>query len=145
MLLFRVGTDRALVENGVTAQLSLYRPVQGEKDIRGYETCFRQRAKSQTSVTWCKVVYFSAMKNVEKPTRQSISLPPRIARRIKSLAKTSRTSANKIIVDLIESGLEAKEQERKRFFELADRLVRSRDLDEQNRIKEELARLTFGE
>lgn len=85
------------------------------------------------------------MSNVEKPTRQSISLPPRVARRVKSLAKTSRTSANKIIVDLIESGLEAKEQERKRFFELADRLVRSRDQEEQDRMKEELARLTFGE
>jgi hypothetical protein len=68
-----------------------------------------------------------------------------VARRVKSLAKTSRTSANKIIVDLIESGLEAKVQERKRFFELADGLVRSRDPEEQDRIKEELARLTFGE
>jgi hypothetical protein len=64
---------------------------------------------------------------------------------VKSLAKKSRTSANKIIVELIESGLDAKEQERKRFFELADRLTRSRDPEEQDRIKEELARLTFGE
>jgi predicted DNA-binding protein len=91
------------------------------------------------------MVYNDDMSNVEKPTRQSISLPPRVARRVKSLAKTSRTSANKVIVDLIESGLEAKEQERKRFFELADRLVRSRDPEDQDRIKEELARLTFGE
>ncbi len=101
--------------------------------------------KVSQGVLWCRLVYNGGMKNVEKPIRQSISLPPRIARRVKSLAKTSRTSANKIIVDLIESGLETKEQERKRFFELADRLVRSRDLEEQNRIKEELARLTFGE
>ena len=85
------------------------------------------------------------MANVEKPTRQSISLPPSVARRVKSLAKKSRTSANKIIVDLIESGLDAKEQERKRFFELADRLTRPHDPEEQERIKEELARLTFGE
>ncbi len=85
------------------------------------------------------------MSNVKKPTRQSISLPPRVARRVKSLAKTSRTSANKIIVDLIESGLEAKEQEKTRFFELAERLAHSRNPEEQDRIKEELARLTFGE
>jgi hypothetical protein len=64
---------------------------------------------------------------------------------VKSLAKNSRTSANRIIVDLIESGLDAKEQERKRFFELADRLTHSHDPEEQDRIKEELARLTFGE
>jgi hypothetical protein len=32
-----------------------------------------------------------------------------------------------------------------RFFELADRLTESRDKNEQNRLKKELARLTFGE
>ena len=59
--------------------------------------------------------------------------------------KTSRTSANRIIVELIESGIEARQQEKKRFIELADRLARSRDVEEQTRLKEELAVLTFGE
>ena len=85
------------------------------------------------------------MSTVEKPVRQSVSLPARVARRVKSLAKTSSTSANRIIVDLIESGIEARERERKRFFELADRLARSRDTEEQKRLKEEMARMTFGE
>ncbi len=65
--------------------------------------------------------------------------------RVKSLAKSSRTSANRILVELIESGLETREQERKRFFELADGLTRTRDPEEQRRLKEELARMTFGE
>ena len=69
----------------------------------------------------------------------------RVARRVKSLAKTSNRSANRIIVELIESGIEARQQERKRFLELADRLARSRDVEEQTRLKEELAVLTFGE
>lgn len=43
------------------------------------------------------------------------------------------------------STVEAQEQERKRFFDLADRLTRTRDLEEQSRLKEELARMTFGE
>ena len=81
----------------------------------------------------------------ERTVRQSVSLPARVARRVKSLAKTSSTSANRIIVDLIESGIEAREQEKKRFFEIADRLTRSRDAEEQTRLKEELARMTFGE
>ncbi len=84
------------------------------------------------------------MAKVESPIRQSVSLPRHIARRVKSLAKTSRTSANRILVDLIESGLEAREQERKRFFALAERLTRTSDLEEQKRLKEELARITFG-
>jgi hypothetical protein len=81
----------------------------------------------------------------ERSVRQSVTLPARIARRVKSLAKSSRTSANRIIVELIESGIEAREQEKKRFIELADRLARSRDPDEQARLKEALAVMTFGE
>lgn len=81
----------------------------------------------------------------EKNVRQSVTLPARVARRVKALAKTSRTSANRIIVELIESGIEARQQEKKRFIELADRLARSRDPEEQSRLKEELAFMTFGE
>ncbi len=85
------------------------------------------------------------MSIAEKLVRQSVSLPARVARHVKSLAKTSNTSANRVIVDLIESGIEAREQEKKRFFELADRLARSSDANEHARLKEELARMTFGE
>jgi hypothetical protein len=82
---------------------------------------------------------------IEKGVRQSVTLPARVARRVKSLAKTNGTSANRIIVELIESGIEARQQERKRFIDLADRLARSRDPEEQRRLKEELAVMTFGE
>ncbi len=85
------------------------------------------------------------MSIAEKTVRQSVTLPARVARRVKSLAKTSSTSANRIIVELIESGIEARQQEKKRFIELADRLTRSRDAEEQTRLKEELAVMTFGE
>lgn len=94
---------------------------------------------------WCVVVYIVLMPTIEKPVRQSVSLPPRVARRVRLLAKSSRTSANRVLVELIESGLEAREQERKRFLDLADRLARSRDPEEQSRLKEELARMTFGD
>ena len=105
----------------------------------------RRRRQSSTGAFWCKMVYPDVMSIAEKTIRQSVSLPARVARRVKSLAKTSSTSANRIIVDLIESGIEARERERKRFFELADRLARSRDTEEQKRLKEEMARMTFGE
>jgi hypothetical protein len=36
-------------------------------------------------------------------------------------------------------------RDKKRFFELVDRLLRSRDPEEQKRLTEELARVTFGE
>jgi predicted DNA-binding protein len=100
---------------------------------------------SMCGAFWCKMVCPDLMSTAEKTVRQSISLPVRVARRVKSLAKTSSTSANRIIVDLIESGIEAQEQEKARFLELADRLARSSDADEQKRLKEELARMTFGD
>ena len=85
------------------------------------------------------------MSIAEKSVRQSVTLPARVARRVKSLAKTSSTSANRIIVDLIEAGIEARRQERKRFIDLADRLARSWDVEEQTRLQAELAVMTFGE
>ena len=85
------------------------------------------------------------MSTVEKSVRQSVSLSARVARRVRSLAQTSKTSTSRVIADLIESELDAREQEKKRFFEFADRLSRSRDPEEQKRLKKELSRITFGE
>jgi hypothetical protein len=91
------------------------------------------------------MVYLGEMPTSEKLIRQSVSLPARVARRVKALARTNRASANRVIVNLIQAGLDAQDEERKRFFELADRLTRTHDPAEQKRLKEELARLTFGE
>ena len=85
------------------------------------------------------------MAESQRSVHQSVSLPPSIARRIQALAKRRRVSANRVLVDLIESGLDAKEREKAAFFELAERLAQSSDRTEQKRLKEELARMTFGE
>lgn len=85
------------------------------------------------------------MTQPEKIVRQSVSLPSRIARRVKDLAERQRTSANRVIVELIETGLEAREREKREFFDLAERLAQSSNSAEQKRLKEELARMTFGE
>jgi predicted DNA-binding protein len=77
--------------------------------------------------------------------RQSVSLSSAVARRVHALAKRHRTSASRVIVELIESGLEAQEREKKEFFDLAERLVASSDTHEQKRLKDKLAQLTFGE
>ena len=90
------------------------------------------------------MVYLSAMSATRTLVRQSVSLPSGVARRVQALAKRRRTSANRVIVELIEDGLDAKEREKVEFFALADRLTRSADPKEQGRIKEELARMTFG-
>jgi hypothetical protein len=84
------------------------------------------------------------MATSDSPIRQSVSLAPRVARRVRALAKTRRTSTSRVIADLVETGLDAEEQERRRFLELADRLTHTQDPQERERLKEQLARMTFG-
>jgi hypothetical protein len=46
---------------------------------------------------------------VPSSVRQSVSLPARIAKRVLALAENKKTSASHVLVDLIETGLQAKE------------------------------------
>ena len=48
--------------------------------------------------------------------RQRVSLPARIAKRVLVLAETRKTSESRVLVDLIETGLRAKEAQHQRFF-----------------------------
>jgi hypothetical protein len=84
------------------------------------------------------------MPNQGKTVRRSVSLPPRVARRIRAIAKTQNTSAGRVMVNLIEEALESKEREKQRFFELAERLMNSTDPAEQKELKEGLVEMTFG-
>jgi hypothetical protein len=85
------------------------------------------------------------MTTAEKPIRQSVSLPARLARRVRILAKNRNTSTNRVLVELIETGIESKETEKSKFFELADQLSATTDPALRKQIKEILARMTFGE
>jgi hypothetical protein len=93
---------------------------------------------------WCMMVYPAVMAEIERTVRQSVSIPAGIAKRVRTLAKTRKTSANRVLVDLIEAGLQSKEAEKERFFSLVSRLTESSDPSERERLKEELARMTFG-
>jgi hypothetical protein len=85
------------------------------------------------------------MAKAEKSIRQSVSLPTRLARDVRAIAKTRKTSANRVLVDLIEAGLQSKKSEKEKFFALANQLSESKDPAERQRLKKELARMTFGE
>jgi len=81
----------------------------------------------------------------ERSIRQSVSIPAGTAKRVRTLAKARGTSANRVLGDLIEAGLESKDTAKERFFALVKRLTESRDAAERQRLKVELARMTFGE
>ena len=86
----------------------------------------------------------SPAKTRKKPVRRSVSLRPDVAHKVKVLARRVNRSTSRVLEELIEVGLENKEAEKRHFLELAERLAASTDRAEQQRIKEELARMTFG-
>jgi predicted transcriptional regulator len=76
--------------------------------------------------------------------RRSVSLPSETDRKVQKLARHQNRSANQVIENLIETGLAAKEAEKQRFFELTEQLRAASDAAEIQRLKDELARMTFG-
>ena len=85
------------------------------------------------------------MAETERSVRQSVPISTGIARRVRALAKTRKTSANRVLVDLIEADLQSKDAEKERFLLLVNRLTETRDSAERQRLKEELGRMTFGD
>ena len=84
-------------------------------------------------------------KTKNETVRRSVALSGELNRKIRKIARHQSRSANRVIEDLIEKGIEAKEAEKRRFFDLAERLRTSDDKSEIVAIKQELARMTFGE
>jgi predicted transcriptional regulator len=80
----------------------------------------------------------------QRSTRRSVALSKELDTRIKVLARQQNRSANQIIENLIAAGLEAKEAEKRRFFEVAERMRTATDPAIVKQAKEELAHMIFG-
>jgi hypothetical protein len=80
-----------------------------------------------------------------KQIRRSVSLPVQIAKQVDSMAKRRRLSENRVLLELIELGIEAQKQKEKSFFELAERFRISKDANETKQLGDELGRFVFGE
>jgi hypothetical protein len=89
-------------------------------------------------------VYNGAVKT-QKHVRRSVTLPEPTARKVASIARRHRLSDNRVMVELIEAGIEARKAKEKSFFELAERFRSSQDPAEAKRLGEELGRFIFGE
>ena len=73
-----------------------------------------------------------------------ITLPSKVAEKIDKIAASRRVSPDRATTDLLSDGIDAYEQRRKTFLDLTDRFQKSTDPAETERLREELARLTFG-
>ncbi len=80
-----------------------------------------------------------------KTVRQSVSLPVNVAAQVRNLAKTRRLSANRMLVELIEKGIEAEKRRQQEFFEIAERFRNAKDPEEAKRLGDQLGRMAFGD
>jgi hypothetical protein len=90
------------------------------------------------------MVHTGAMSTTNKTVRQSVSLPANVAAQVRNLARTRRLSSNRMLVELIENGIEAEKRKQREFFELAERFRSATDPKEAKRLGDELGRMVFG-
>jgi hypothetical protein len=84
------------------------------------------------------------MKAPERTVRQSVSLPVKVATQVRSMAKTRRLSANRLLLELIENGIEAEKRKQEEFFDLAERFRNENDPEAAKRLGDQLGRMVFG-
>jgi predicted DNA-binding ribbon-helix-helix protein len=80
-----------------------------------------------------------------KHVRRSVTLPSKIARQVESLARQRDLSDNRVLVELIEQGIEAQQQKEKAFFQLAERFRAADDPEQVKQLGDQLGRFVFGE
>jgi hypothetical protein len=72
-------------------------------------------------------------------------LPSQIDREIEAMARRRRLSGNRILVELVELGIEARKEKEKAFFELAQRFRNADDPKQVKELGDQLGRFVFGE
>jgi hypothetical protein len=91
-----------------------------------------------------KLVHNGVVRTANKIVRQSVSLPSDIAAQVRTMARTRRLSANRMLVELIEHGIEAEKQKQQEFFDLAERFRNATDPQEIKRLGDQMGRMVFG-
>lgn len=90
------------------------------------------------------MVQNGVMKPAATTVRRSVSVPRSTATAIHRLAKSRNLSENRMIVDLINQGLEAEKRKETEFRELAERFRTATDPEEIQRLGDQLGRMVFG-
>jgi len=87
----------------------------------------------------------TAKRSAAKQVRRSVTLPREIAKQVEAMSKQRRLSDNRVLVELIEQGIQAHREKEKAFFELAKRFREASDPEEVDQFGDQLGRFVFGE
>ncbi len=80
-----------------------------------------------------------------KAVRRSVSLPAEVEKQVHTMAKRHRLSENRMLIELIEQGIEARNQKEKNFFAVAERFRAATEPEEVKQLGDQLGRMVFGE
>jgi hypothetical protein len=81
----------------------------------------------------------------KRQVRRSVTLPAEVDRQVHTIAERRRLSDNRVLVELIEQGIETSKQREQAFFELAQRFRSASDPSEVKSLGDQLGRFVFGE
>jgi len=84
------------------------------------------------------------MRSPNRSVRQSITLPANVATQVRSMARSRRLSANRMLVELVENGIAAEKRKQQEFFDLAERFRDATDPEEVKRLGDQMGRMVFG-
>jgi len=84
------------------------------------------------------------MKSI-KQVRRSVTLPSKLAEQVQRIARKKRLSDNRVLVELLEQGLEVQKEKEKAFFVLAERFRAASDPEEVKQLGDKIGRFIFGE
>lgn len=91
-----------------------------------------------------KLVHNGAMRTSDKVTRQSVSMPTKVATQVRTMARTRRLSTNRMLVELIENGIEGEKRKQQQFFDLAERFRSATDPEEVKNLGDQMGKMVFG-
>ena len=91
----------------------------------------------------CTTLVHTGVMGSSKTVRQSLSLPSGLAGQVRTMAKKRRLSANRMLVELIENGIESEARKRQDFDDLVARFRNSTDPKEVKRLGDQLGRMLF--
>jgi metal-responsive CopG/Arc/MetJ family transcriptional regulator len=80
-----------------------------------------------------------------KQVRRSVTLPRKLAEQVERIARKKGLSDNRVLVELLEQGLEAQKEKEKAFFAVAERFRATSDPEEIKQLGDEMGRFIFGE
>ena len=80
-----------------------------------------------------------------KRVRRSITLLREVAKQVESISKQRRLSDNRVLVELIEQGIQVQKEKEKAFFELAQKFREADDPKQVQQLGDQLGRFVFGE